>query len=332
MSSVEKEVKTLSLLLDADNPRFFELRELKGKKDLTQDELMEEIEKDTDLPTLAKTIKRDGVKDPIWVKPLSGGKYLVIEGNRRTCILRRLLQEGVTPPKGIKYDVVMAHVLPENTTETELLLQRVRLQAGKKDWGPFNGAVATYDLRHKHYLEEEDIATELQIPRREVRQRISDYKMFLEFVKATGCADPRRFSFFTDAPKPVRDWIERDEGNKKKYFELITPQNGIQRIRSVATKGGLRDFQKILAYDKVLKEFLDDKDLTVEEAVETIKRQDITLDAPILSRISSIAAKLMILTDDQIEKLKEEKTLLRGIKQLYRVCKGILEKAGENVE
>jgi hypothetical protein len=86
----------------------------------------------------------------------------------------------------------------------------------------------------------------------------------LEFVKATGFADPRRFSFFADAPKPVRDWIDRDEGNKKKYFELITPQNGIQRIRSVATKGGLRDFQKIIGYDTVLREFLDDKDLTAK--------------------------------------------------------------------
>jgi hypothetical protein len=293
---------------------------------------MEELEKDSDLPTLMKSIRRSGVKDPIWVKILNNGEYLVIEGNRRTYILRKLMEEHVTPPEGVRYDCVSANILPKETSETELLLQRVRLQAGKKDWGPFNEAVATYDLRHKHLLEEEDIATELQISRREVRQRINDYKLFLEFAKATGHADPRRFSFFTDAPKPVRDWTERDEGNKKKYFELIIPKNGIQRIRSVATKGGLRDFQKILSYDKVLKEFLDNDDMTVEEAVDLIKRQDITGDAPILSRLDSVSTKLMSLTEDQIDKLKEDKTLLRSVKRLYRVCKSILEKAGENVE
>jgi ParB-like nuclease domain len=331
MSVEQKEVKTECLLLDPDNPRFFELRELTCRKELSQNDLMEELEKDSDLPSLMRSIRRDGVKDPIWVKPLNG-KLLVIEGNRRTCILSKLLEEKVTPPKGVKYDTVLANVLPSETTETELLLQRVRLQTGKKDWGPFNEAVATYDLRHKHLLEEEDIATELQISRRDVRQRINNYRTFLEFVKATGFADPRRFSFFADAPKPVRDWIDRDEGNKKKYFELITPQNGIQRIRSVATKGGLRDFQKIIGYETVLREFLDDKDLTVEEALETIKGRDVTLDAPILGKISGVSSKLSALTDDQIEKLKEEKTLLRSIKQLYRVCKGILEKTGENVQ
>lgn len=331
MSAVQRKVKTESLLLDSENPRFFELRELKGRKNLTQKELMDELEKDSDLPTLMKSIRRSGVKDPIWVKSLENGKNLVIEGNRRTYILRKLLEEGVTPPEGIRYDIVTANVFPPETTETELLLQRVRLQTGKKDWGPFNESVATYDLRHEHLLEEEDIATELQISRREVRQRIKNYKLFLEYTKTTKNPDPRKFSFFADAPKPVTEWIERDEGNKKKYFELITPKEGIQRIRSVSTKGGLRDFKKILNYPSILKEFLHEEDLTVEEAVDMIKQRDLTVDVPILGRVSKIAANLQTLTDDQIEQLKQNKTLLRGIKRLYKVCKSILEKAGQDV-
>ena len=330
MDIVQEEIETKSLLLDSANPRFFELRELKGREKLTQKELTEELEKDSDLPTLIKSIKRSGVKDPIWVKPLDG-KFLVIEGNRRMYILRKLLEEGVTPPKGVRYDVVTANVLPRDTTETELLLQRVRLQAGKKDWGPFNEAVATYDLRFKHLVEEEDIATELQISRREVRQRIKNYKVFLEFVKETGHTNPRRFSFFAEAPKAVKDWIERDEGNKKIYFELIIPKNGIQRIRSVATKGGLRDFQKMLKYPRILKKFLDAEDMTVEEALDIVKDLDIKAEVPILGKLGGIAAKLSIITEDQIDRLKEDKTLLRGVKRLYKVCKSILEKAGENV-
>jgi len=149
VKSEQKYVKTKDLLLDSDNPRFFELRELKGRGKLSQNDLMLELSKDSDLPTLMKSIRRSGVEDPIWVKPVENGKLLVIEGNRRTHILSRLLEEGVTPPSGVKYDVVCANVMPEDTSETELLLQRVILQVGKKAWGPFNEAVATYDLRQK---------------------------------------------------------------------------------------------------------------------------------------------------------------------------------------
>lgn len=331
MSGTRKEVETETLLLDSKNPRFFELRELKGRSNLTQKELMDELEKDYDLPALMKSIRRSGVTDPIWIKPLENGKNLVIEGNRRTYILCKLLEEKVTPPEGVRYDVVTANVFPPDISETHLLLQRVRLQTGKKEWGPFNEAVATYDLRHEHLLEEEDIATELQISRKQVRERLKNYRLFLEFIKATGYTDPRRFSFFAEAPKVVRDWIERDEGNKRTYFQLIVPKNGIQRIRSVATKGGLRDFQKVLKYPRVLKRFLKEEDLTVEETLEIIKHQDITLEAPILARMNTVAAKLSILTEDQIQKLKGDKTLLRGVKRLFKVCKSILEKAGENV-
>lgn len=325
MEFVQKKVPVSELLLDPSNPRFFQLRELKGKKNLRQKDLIDEISRDDEIPTLLKSIKKSGVKDPIWIKPHKS-KYLVIEGNRRTYILQKLLDEGVTPPKGIRYDLVIANAYKKDISETELLLQRVRLQAGKKVWGPFNEAVATYELRHKHNLEEEDIAVELQISRREVRERIKNYKMFLEFAKKTKVADPKKFAFFTDAPKPVKEWVESDTKNKSTYFNLIIPKDGVQKIRSVATKGGLRDFKQVLSHPKTLKKFLKDDDMTVEEAFEEVKDLDIRRAAPFLNRLESYANKLNTLSEEQIERLQDDTKAVKGIKRLYIASKRVLDK------
>src|SRR5262245_7962875 len=114
MPELEPEVRTLrvaDIVLDLDNPRFFH----KGPG-LTQDQIEEDIlNNNDDIHLLTKTIQKDGVQDPIWVVPQSNGKYLVVEGNRRTVVLRRLLKDRAVPPAGVKYDVVRAHVLPPDT-------------------------------------------------------------------------------------------------------------------------------------------------------------------------------------------------------------------------
>ena len=325
-------IKTEDLFLDPDNPRFFELRELKGKKALSQDELHNEIEKDDDIISLLRAIRKDGVKDPIWVKPVENGKYLVIEGNRRTHILTKLLREKIIPPKGVRYDTVPANILSKDTDEKELLLQRIRLQAGKKEWGAFNEAVATYELRNEHLLDEEDIATELQISRKKVKDRINNYNLFIEFTQTTKVTDPRKFAFFTDTPKKVRNWIEKDENNKKTFYKLIMPLNGVQKIRSVATKGGLRDFEKILDRPQILEQFLNSPRMTVEDAFELLKEEDITEEVDVLKKIDRVSEKLNALDEEQVDRIKKDKNASRKIKRLYKACQSILLRVGENIE
>src|SRR5215510_6045161 len=190
MSEPAPEVRTLKvaeLILDLDNPRFFH----KGPG-LSQDQIEEEIlNNDDDIPLLTKTIQKDGVQDPIWVLPQNNGKYLVVEGNRRTVVLRRLLKDKAVPPPGVRYDVVRAHVLPPDTPEVQIILQKARLQAGKKAWGAFNEASLTYQLQQPpHLMHIEDIAVDLKIPIAKVKERIENYKLFTEYVKTTNDDNP----------------------------------------------------------------------------------------------------------------------------------------------
>jgi hypothetical protein len=319
----QKEIKVKDLLLDPENPRFLALKQLHGMVDLTQKQLLEEIEKDDEIPTLLKSIRKSGVKDPIWVRETNDGHYLVFEGNRRTYILNKLIEEEVKPPTEVKYDTVLANVIPKNTSDTEMLLQRVRLQAGKKTWGPFSETAVTWSLRHDHNLEEEDIAAELQISLREVRERLENFRLFTEYVNTTKNADPHKFAFFAQAPKRVKDWVLESSDNRSTYFQLITPINGKQKIRSVATKGGLRDFQHILddadALNALVKE-----DYTVEEALDLAKESDVRKSMPFIKRLGNMAINLQALNRAQIEQIRKDRHVKTDLKKLRKACDDII--------
>ena len=319
------ELDVSDLVLDPENPRFFYLK-LKGKGSVTEAELQEEIERDDTLPALVKAIRASGVEDPIWVRE-ADGKYVVVEGNRRTVVLRHLLKEGAKPTKdGVTYKSVKAFIIPRGTSPTETLLQKARLQTGKKDWGAFNVAAVTYILRHQYLMELDDIATEMQTSIAEVKERLANYKLFQEYVSATGDDNPRRFAYFTDCPAKVIQWMEDSDTNRKLYFDWINPKGENHKLRSVATKGGLRDFAKIVEDAEALKLFTEDPNITVEDALDVVKQNDIYKDMPFVKRLSPLAQSLFSLNDTQVEKLKQEPTVKASLTSLRKACEDLLAK------
>lgn len=330
MEFERKAVAVKDLVLDVDNPRFRHLRELKGQKKLTEDQIMAEIRDDDAYITLTKAIKQAGVTDPIWVKPTSDRKYLVVEGNRRTTILRDLLTEEVPAPEGVRYDVVDANVVAPDTSDTELLLQRVRLQTGKERWDTFNTAMIIWELRNKSKLEEEDIAVETQNSLTKVKETLVNVRLLTEYAKATGDTDPHQYSFFAEAPRRVRDWMLENDKNKGQYFRLISPMKGHQRIRSVATRGGLREFQLLLDKPTILDKFLKDKDMTVEDAVDMVHENDILVELPFVRKLGTLANQLGGLTDEQVSKLQAQKKVILNLKKLKNVCEAIITKIDED--
>lgn len=313
------------LLLDVENPRFCHIS-LSGKKLSTQKELEDEILNDDDINALIKTIKKSGVIDPIWVKQKNdNSKFIVIEGNRRTTILRKLIRDKVVPPKGVSYDKVKANIYDSKISKQEELLQKARLQTGKKVWGPFNEAAVTYKLRNELRMEYDDISVDLQISVTKVKRRIDDFILFSEYVKVKGDLNPKKFAFFSDAPKKVRGWFLEDDKNKQIYFDLISSKEGNQKIRSVATKGGLREFEKIIDSKPALDYLIEDEDATVELALEMVKEIDLTVDIPFITKLSSTASNLMGLNIDQIKRVSKEPKYIGAIKQMKRACDFILD-------
>jgi hypothetical protein len=320
------EIDVEDLVLDLDNPRFNHLKlKLKGKLD--EKALEHEIERDSSFPALVKAIRLSGVKDPIWVSQQSDGKYLVLEGNRRTVALRQLIgQRAKSPKPDVSFTRVLANVVPSQTDKTELLLQKARLQSGKEDWEAVDDATVAYLLARESLMAIEDISAELQIPQTQVREQLANYELFKEYVAKTGDDNPRRFGYFSDRPKRILEWMDESDSNKDEYFGWINPKAGKQKIRSIATSGGLRDLAKVMDDPEAFEEFRKNPAATVEDALEIAKQNDIYKDMPFVKRLAPLAASLFALNEVQIQKIKAEANIKVSLRSLQRACQQILER------
>ena len=84
-------VKTSELILDLDNPRIL------GKMD-TQDDIREYLLNYEDVTDLAQSINENGIlPGDVVVVIEKDGKYVVMEGNRRTAAMQMMLDRGLIP-------------------------------------------------------------------------------------------------------------------------------------------------------------------------------------------------------------------------------------------
>ena len=87
-----------NLLLDERNPRLVGLLSVdKTGGKISQEELLRVIWENMAINELAASIASDGFygHEPLLAEPLNGGKYVVIEGNRRLATVRLLLDESL---------------------------------------------------------------------------------------------------------------------------------------------------------------------------------------------------------------------------------------------
>jgi hypothetical protein len=316
------------LLLDLDNPRMYHHGVADGGNvtvDLKDEEIMRDIlQNDEKLPELTKSIQSEGVRDAIYVIP-QGDKYRVIEGNRRTVVMRKLNSEGYTNPNKplLDFSVIPAQVLPESTDEKEVMKSKLIWQTGKSAWGAYNVAAAVYRMRHQFLMSIEDIADVAQKSVRDIKEMLRAYNLYSEYVEETDDENTSRFSYFSkDCPAAVRRWVAADDDHKSEYFDWIKP-GPTQRIRSVATRGGLRDFKDVVANDPAITAFRNNPTMTVDEALEIVKDDDVTKGHPWLKHLEKVTNGLNGLDDEAIDKIKPEyKSALVALK---RAVSGVLE-------
>ena len=312
------------LTLDIENPRLLH-EVLAGKAPNSQSELEESISGDPKFKSLLKSIKNTGVQNAIWVSPQTDGTYLVREGNRRTTCLRMLMREGAPAPEGVSYDRVQANIIDKDASDMDIKLLCARIQTGQAEWGPFNEAALITDLHNTHNMAIEDIAIDLQTSITQVKKKLKSYKMFVQYSTNTGDTNPRRFAYFNEAPKKVLEWVEDSPKNERDYESWINPTNGAAKIRSAATKGGLRDFAKVIDDADALELMREDSMANVEDAMEVVKQNDIKKDMPFLARLLPFQAQLNGLNDEQKARIAAEPRIKVHLKSLKTACENLLE-------
>lgn len=118
------------------------------------------------LAVLAKSIEKYGIKQPLTVQKMPGGKYLLVDGERR---YRTAIQ--------LKLKTVPA-LVEEQTTDSERLIEQFHLQEMHEGWTATEKAVAVSSLAKAMGESISSLSKTLGIPERTV----SDYIAFAKLI------------------------------------------------------------------------------------------------------------------------------------------------------
>lgn len=318
------------IYLDLQNPRYNDkLAQINKTK--WDEELIEQTILKSGLKDIFESIKNHGVLDPIWLIKTSRNEYHVVEGSRRVVCLRQLNDdETITPPKGIRYDQVIANIIPASTTVRDIDALRVLLQTGKKGWGPYNVAFVI-DKLLKEGFNTKETAKMMGKTKGFVDKASSSFGLFKEYVdylKHKGIKkDPKKFTYFQRAGDAVKKRFFSSQRGRNEFFGLITPHGKSKaRIPSVALKGGLYHFNKIAEDEQILNRFLNDPDMTVEDAMVMYIGKYVTAEFPWAKKIVDLSLKVENLDPDTIQRFKHDRKIIPDVKVVYKFLKKILEK------
>ena len=79
-----------------------------------------------------------------------------------------------------------------------------------------------------------------------------------------------------------------------------------QRLRSVAARGGLRDFKDVVTNDEALAAFRGDPDMSVDEALEIVMSKDVTKGHPWVKHLEKVTVGLNQLDPEGISQISPD--------------------------
>lgn len=242
-----------SLLFFVENPRIHSLIHADGTEP-TQEEIQRQLEGMDHVRELVHDIRRNGgLIDAVVVR---SGSREVVEGNSRLAAYRCLSREDP-----IKWGKVKATLLPEpvESVVIDVLLGQYHLK-GKAEWPPYEQAGYLYRRVKNHGLTVDELAAELGLGRKRIKQIIDTYS----FMVAKGDNQRDRWSYYDEYIKSRRIAKARE---KLPNLDSVV----VEKIQSGEIKRAqdLRDMLPVICSSpgKALDKFVSGK-LDFEEAYE----------------------------------------------------------------
>ena len=286
------------LLLDPNNYRFIDHRDYRP---VPEDEIADKRvqlrtynllvgKNNENIKDLIGSFKANGVLklDPIQVKEVSDGKFLVIEGNRRTAALK-FLQDEFKAAKDVgklvleSFKSIEAVLTPDESPVQHLITMGLHHISGKRKWSPVNQAQLVYDLCYKHGQEEDDIIETLGITKQGLRRALRTLS-FINAYKESDYGDqflPAQYSLFEEVIKTpsVKNWLEWDdnsltcenEENLERLFSWISTEEVnsgdgsddlIQKEPIITKSHEIRDLGKFIGDDVALAKMEESRSVT----------------------------------------------------------------------
>ncbi|MCK0125754.1 AAA family ATPase [Gelidibacter sp. F2691] len=287
------------LLLDPNNYRFIDNKDYRQVDDIDIANLR--IQERTfnllsgknqeNISDLIRSFKANGIlKDPIQVKELDDGTYLVVEGNRRTAALKQLYRDfqdskdvGKLEESDFKsLEVVL--ISDENPVE-HLITMGIHHISGKKKWSPVNQAQLIRDLIENHNMTEVEVCDSLAITKHNLRRSLRTLA-FIERYKHSDFGDQfqtNMYSVFEEIIKntKVKAWLEWNDQsmspgsvlNEERIFQWISTEQTteenelgeeIERVKEpIITKSHeIRELSKFIDDPQAVDQMEDSRSIT----------------------------------------------------------------------
>lgn len=235
-----RRVPLTRLLLDPNNPRFFDLEDwqqipknlyhlekvqhkalqrLESSQVWQIAELEQSIRSNGYVPTELIVVKPYELNDPV-LNADQEPYFVVIEGNRRLAAIRKIVREALNPEQDeLVQSLQTLDVLvytptgdPEQDRINETILQGIRHISGPKEWGAYQKAhliVQLHDTLRQSWTE---IGQRLGLSARVVGRYYRAYKALRQMMddeEFGSRAKPRLFSLFDEALKSnaIKEWL-----------------------------------------------------------------------------------------------------------------------------
>lgn len=241
---------------------------------------------------LISSFKSNGILklDPIQVKTLEDGNFLVVEGNRRTAALKHLYSQflkgndtGLLTESDFK-SIDLVHISDEQPVQ-HLITMGLHHISGKRKWSPVNQAQLVHDLRFKYNLTEEEICNKLAITKNSLRRSLRVLAL-IELYKESDFGDqfhPNMYSLFEEIIKNtrVKGWLEwndskmkpDNEENTENIFSWISRETVVEESGEgtrqevtydpIITKSHeIRELSKFINDEKAVNEMVEARSIT----------------------------------------------------------------------
>ena len=341
-----KSVSPSDLLLDANNLRFQDssgfLRAAENRfhEPGVQDQAYKRLRKSENLVDLKRSIMRNGYipVEQIVARPYShlDGKYIVIEGNRRTAAVRWILEDNAAGVEIAPEVLASLETLPTVVAEEEgpdeafrASLMGIRHVSGINQWGGYQRASLIVMMRDKLGLEPSNVADRLGLSTHEVNRRYRAFKALsqLEDNEEFGeHAKAGMYPLFHEAVSlpAVRSWLKWNEDDAifegedtQIFYDLITPSidDGGSRVEpKLLGYSHVRELRKILVKPEA-KAILLDPHKSLQDAINVVHQDDLAKSW--MSAVSAAVSALVHMGVRDVKKLTpDDEAVLQKLRNL----------------
>jgi AAA15 family ATPase/GTPase len=306
--AIQKNTHIKNLFLDPNNYRFIDNENYKKIEDNKRLDI--NIQKRTlkfleekGLEDLENSFKKNGYLpvDIIQVTEIENNKFLVLEGNRRVAILKKLWQKyeeddsidlGELDSSIFKKIPITYYEDVKNEIH-HLTVMGLKHISGNKKWGAYNEALLVRNLQIQHNMSNDNIIKSLAISKQELIKILRTLALIDKYKKSEFGDQFKSsmysiFQSFTSAPK-IRYWLDLDDDNKinnsinsdRLFYwiseiEDVDEETGdtIKLEKLISTSSEAKSLAKIIDDEKAIEEMEEQKSFAKGYAISDKVNED----------------------------------------------------------